>query len=47
VIAHSVSLREAISRMATLHVSALCVVKEDGTLLGQVQAADLLENKHV
>jgi osmoprotectant transport system ATP-binding protein len=47
VIAHSVSLREAISRMATLHVSALCVVKEDGTVLGQVQAADLLENKHV
>ena len=47
VIAHSVSLREAISRMATLHVSALCVVKEDGTLLGQVQAADLLENNHV
>lgn len=47
VIAHSVSLREAISRMATLHVSALSVVKEDGTVLGQVQAADLLENKHV
>lgn len=47
VIAHSVSLREAISRMATLHVSALSVVKEDGTLLGQVRAADLLENNHV
>jgi hypothetical protein len=33
--------------MATLHVSALCAVKEDGTLLGQVRAADLLENNHV
>ena len=47
VIAHSATVREAISCMATLHVSALCAVKEDGTLLGQVRAADLLENNHV
>jgi hypothetical protein len=30
--------------MATLHVSTLSVVDESGTVLGQVQAADLLEN---
>jgi osmoprotectant transport system ATP-binding protein len=43
-IAHTATLREAISHMATLHVSTLSVVDESGTVLGQVQAADLLEN---
>ena len=32
--------------MATLHVSSLSVVDESGTVLGQVRAADLLENQH-
>jgi len=43
-IAHTATFREAISHMATLHVSTLSVVDESGTVLGQVQAADLLEN---
>ncbi|NBY68839.1 MAG: ABC transporter ATP-binding protein [Betaproteobacteria bacterium] len=43
-IAHTTTFREAISHMATLHVSTLSVVNESGTVLGQVQAADLLEN---
>jgi hypothetical protein len=30
--------------MATLHVSTLGVTDESGTVLGQVLAADLLEN---
>ena len=38
------TLREAISHMATLHVSTLSVTGESGIVLGQVQAADLLEN---
>jgi CBS-domain-containing membrane protein len=43
-ISYTATLREAISHMATLHVSTLCVADAQGTLLGQVQAADLLEN---
>jgi len=43
-IAHTATFREAISHMATLHVSTLSIVDESGTVLGQVQAADLLEN---
>jgi osmoprotectant transport system ATP-binding protein len=43
-IAQIATLREAISHMATLHVSTLSVVDESRTVLGQVQAADLLEN---
>jgi len=43
-IAHTATFREAISHMATLHVSTLSVVDESGTVLGQVQAADLLVN---
>ena len=43
-VAHTATLREAISQMATLHVSSLSVVDESGTVLGQVKAADLLEN---
>ena len=43
-VAHTATLREAISQMATLHVSSLSVVDECGTVLGQVRAADLLEN---
>jgi osmoprotectant transport system ATP-binding protein len=43
-IAHTATFREAISHMATLHVSTLSVVDESGAVLGQVQAADLLEN---
>ena len=43
-IAHTATLREAISHMATLRVSALKVTDENGTVLGQVRAADLLEN---
>ena len=45
-VAHTATLREAISQMATLHVSSLSVVDESGTVLGQVRAADLLENQH-
>ena len=45
-VAHTATLREAISQMATLHVSSLSVVDESGTVLGQVKAADLLENQH-
>jgi osmoprotectant transport system ATP-binding protein len=45
-VAHTATLREAISQMATLHVSSLSVVDECGTVLGQVRAADLLENQH-
>ena len=43
-VAHTATLREAISQMATLHVSSLSVVDESGTVLGQVRATDLLEN---
>ncbi len=43
-VAHTATLREAISQMATLHVSSLSVVDESGTVLGQVKATDLLEN---
>ena len=43
-VANTATLREAISQMATLHVSSLSVVDESGTVLGQVKAADLLEN---
>ena len=43
-ITHTATLREAISHMATLHVSTLSVTGESGIVLGQVQAADLLEN---
>lgn len=43
-ISYTATLREAISHMATLHVSTLSVADAQGTLLGQVQAADLLEN---
>ncbi len=43
-ITHTATLREAISHMATLHVSTLGVTDESGTVLGQVLAADLLEN---
>ena len=43
-VAHTATLKEAISQMATLHVSSLSVVDESGTVLGQVKAADLLEN---
>ncbi len=43
-IADTATLREAISNMATLHVSTLSVTGESGIVLGQVQAADLLEN---
>ena len=43
-VAHTATLREAISQMATLHVSSLSVIDESGTVLGQVKAADLLEN---
>ena len=43
-VAHTATLREAISQMATLHVSSLSVVDECGTVLGQVRATDLLEN---
>jgi osmoprotectant transport system ATP-binding protein len=45
-VAHTATLREAISQMATLHVSSLSVIDESGTVLGQVRAADLLENQH-
>jgi osmoprotectant transport system ATP-binding protein len=44
-IAHTATLREAISQMATRHVSALSVTDAAGTVLGQVRAADLLENQ--
>ena len=47
VIAHTATLREAISYMATLHVSTLVVADQSGTVLGQVCAADLLEKQHV
>ena len=43
-VAHTATLKEAISQMATLHVSSLSVVDESGTVLGQVKATDLLEN---
>ena len=43
-VAHTATLKEAISQMATLHVSSLSVIDESGTVLGQVKAADLLEN---
>ena len=43
-VAHTATLKEAISQMATQHVSSLSVVDECGTVLGQVKAADLLEN---
>lgn len=45
-VVHTATLREAISQMATLQVSSLSVADEHGTVLGQVRAADLLENRH-
>ena len=44
--ADTATVREAISHMAALGVSVLGVRRADGTLLGQVQAADLLEARH-
>ena len=46
-IIHTATFKEAISHMATLHVSTLRVVNSDGTVLGQVQATDLLETSYV
>ena len=46
-ISHTVTFKEAISHMATLHVSSLRVVNADGTVLGQVHATDLLETSDV
>ena len=46
-ISHAVTFKEAISHMATLHVSSLRVVNADGTVLGQVHATDLLETSDV
>jgi osmoprotectant transport system ATP-binding protein len=45
-IADTATVREAISQMAALGVSVLGVLDADGTMLGQVQAADLLEARH-
>jgi osmoprotectant transport system ATP-binding protein len=45
-IAHTATLRKAISQMATLRVSTLSVRDAAGTVLGQVRASDLLENQH-
>jgi osmoprotectant transport system ATP-binding protein len=45
-IADTATVREAISQMAALGVSVLGVRHADGSLLGQVQAADLLEARH-
>jgi osmoprotectant transport system ATP-binding protein len=46
-ISHKATFKEAISHMATLHVSSLRVVNADGTVLGQVHATDLLETSDV
>ena len=46
-ISHTATFKEAISHMATLHVSSLRVVNADGTVLGQVHATDLLETSDV
>lgn len=46
-IIHTATFKEAISHMATLHVSSLRVVNADGTVLGQVRATDLLETSDV
>jgi osmoprotectant transport system ATP-binding protein len=43
VIANTATAREAISLMASTHVSALSVADANGVVLGQVRAADLLE----
>ena len=43
-ISHTATLRQAISLMATHRVSVLTVVDDHKAVLGQVQAADLLEN---
>lgn len=45
-IAATATVREAISHMAALGVSALRVVDASGTVLGQVRATDLLEAGH-
>ena len=45
-IADTATVREAISQMAALGVSVLEVRHADGTMFGQVQAADLLEARH-
>ncbi|WP_296507452.1 ABC transporter ATP-binding protein [Rhodoferax sp.] len=46
VIADTATVREAISQMAALGVSVLGVCDAEGSLLGQVRAADLLEARH-
>jgi osmoprotectant transport system ATP-binding protein len=46
-IAHTATLREAVSCMATHHVSSLSVADASGKIMGQVNAVDLLEKKHV
>ena len=43
-ISHTATLKETISLMATHRVSVLTVVDDHKAVLGQVQAADLLEN---
>lgn len=43
-IAHTATLRQTLSLMATHRVSVLSVVDDNMAVLGQVQAADLLEN---
>jgi CBS-domain-containing membrane protein len=43
-ISHTATLKETISLMATHRVSVLSVVDDHKAVLGQVQAADLLEN---
>jgi osmoprotectant transport system ATP-binding protein len=43
VISNTATAREAISHMASTHVSALSVADANGVVLGQVRAADLLE----
>ncbi|WP_293660412.1 ABC transporter ATP-binding protein [Rhodoferax sp. OV413] len=45
-IAGTATVREAISQMAAMGVSTLGVVDATGTLVGQVQAADLLDARH-
>jgi osmoprotectant transport system ATP-binding protein len=46
VIAHTATLKEAISCMAVNHVSSLRVADASGNTMGQVRAGDLLENAH-
>jgi osmoprotectant transport system ATP-binding protein len=45
-VAYTATVREAISQMAALGVSVLGVHDAHGTVLGQVQAADLLEARY-